>query len=186
MLRKEMTKVEIEKELNSQGDYVQIDNLTRFLKENLPVDLKKFVFLKLVDIYEKRTMFQAAADIYNKLTEITVVASDKNSYFVKEIQCYIKAGFFDKADLTIKKVVGEVSVAERAKIVNTIRAFYKTQAETYEKEGRRNKALQTYERMLTMNYSEIEKTEIDKKLLGLYKNLGMINQYMALEKKLNK
>ncbi len=186
MLKKEMTKLEIEKELSKQGDYVQIDNITRFLKENLPVDVKKFVLLKLVEIYEKRAMFQAAADIYNKLTEITMVASDKNLYFIKEIQCYIKAGFFDKAELTIKRVVGEVSVAERAKIVNTIRDFYKSQAETYEKEGRRNKALQTYEKMLTMNYSEIEKANIDKKLLGLYKNLGMINQFMALEKKLNK
>jgi hypothetical protein len=68
--------------------------------------------------------------------------------------------------------------------VNSTRDFYKIQAERYEKEGRRNKALQTYERMLTMNYAELEKKEINKKLLSLYKSLGLINQYMALEKKL--
>lgn len=179
-----MTKVEIEKELKTQGDYVQIDNITRFLKQNLPLDLKKFVMLKLVEIYERRTMFQAAADIYNKLTEITLVNSEKTEYAIREIKSYIQAGLYDKAELTIKKVVSEVSLTERAKIVNSIRDFYKAQAEKYEKEGRRNKALQTYERMLTMNYSEIEKKEINKKLLNLYKSLGFINQYMVLEKKL--
>lgn len=180
-----MTKVEIEKELTGKGDYVQIDNITRFLKENVPVDIKKFCLLKLVDIYEKRTMFQAAADCYNKVIEITVPIKEKTELFIKEIQCYIQAGLYDKAELTVKRVVSEeVTLAERAKIVNTIRAFYKSQAEKYEKEGRRNKALQTYERMLNMNYSETEKKEIEVRVLGLYKTLGMIKEYMALEKRL--
>jgi tetratricopeptide (TPR) repeat protein len=184
MLNKEMTKLEIEKELKNQGDYVQIDNITRFLKQNLPLDLKKFVILKLVEIYEKRTMFQAAADLYNKLTELTVISSEKIEYSIKEIKAYIQAGLYDKAELTIKKIVAEVNLAERAKIVNSIRDFYKIQAENYEKQGRRNKALQTYERMLTMNYSELEKNGINKKLLILYRELGLIKEYLALEKKI--
>jgi len=77
MLNKEMSKAEIEKELKNQGDYVQIDNITRFLKQGIPLDLKKFVMLKLVEIYERRAMFQAAADTYNKLAEIALISSEK-------------------------------------------------------------------------------------------------------------
>ncbi len=179
-----MTKLEIEKELKNQGDYVQIDNITRFLKQNIPLDLKKFVMLKLVEIYERRAMFQAAGEIYNRLIEITLINSEKTEYAIKEIKAYIQAGLYDKAGLTVKTIVSEVSLTERAKIVNSIRDFYKIQAENYEKQGRRNKALQTYERMLTMNYSELEKKEINKKLLGLYKSLGLIKEYIVLEKKL--
>jgi tetratricopeptide (TPR) repeat protein len=184
MLRKEMTKVEIEKELNNQGDYVQIDNITRFLKESIPTDIKRFVYLKLVEIYEKRAMFGDAALVYEKLIEISLSKTDKVSYFTKAAECYIKAGFFDKADLAVKKAVNESTIAEKAKITNSIREFYKNQAENYEKERRRNNAVKTYEKMLAMNYPDAEKKEINKKLAELYKNLGMIDKYMVMQKKL--
>jgi tetratricopeptide (TPR) repeat protein len=184
MLKKEMTKVEIEKELNGQGDYVQIDNITRFLKENIPTDIKRFIYLKLVVIYEKRVMFGDAALIYEKLVEIALSKSEKVDYFTKAAECYIRAGFFDKSDLAVKKAINESTITEKAKITNSIRNFYKTQAETYEKEKRRNNAVKTYEKMLVMNYPDAEKKEINKKLAGLYKNLGMIEQYIAMQKKL--
>jgi tetratricopeptide (TPR) repeat protein len=184
MLRKEMTKVEIEKELVNQGDYVQIDNITRFLKENIPTDIKRFVYLKLVTIYEKRAMFGDAALIYEKLVEISLSKSEKVNYFTRAAECYIKAGFFDKADLAVKKAVNEATIAEKAKITNSIKDFYKNQAQTYENERRRNNAVRTYEKMLALNYSDAEKKEINQKLSDLYKNLGMIDKYMAMQKKL--
>jgi tetratricopeptide (TPR) repeat protein len=184
MLRKEMTKVEIEKELAGQGDYVQIDNITRFLKESIPTDVKRFVYSKLVAIYEKRAMFGDAALIYEKLVEIALSKPEKVNYFTKAAECYIKAGFFDKADLSVKKAVNEGTMAEKAKITNSIRDFYKNQAETYEKERRRNNAVKTYEKMLAMNYPDTEKKEINIKLAGLYKNLGMIEKYITMQKKL--
>jgi tetratricopeptide (TPR) repeat protein len=184
MLRKEMTKVEIEKELTGQGDYVQIDNITRFLKENIPTDIKRFIYGKLVAIYEKRVMFGDAALVYEKLVEIALSKTEKVNYFTKAAECYIKAGFFDKADLSVKKAVNEGTMAEKAKITSSIRDFYKNQAETYEKEKRRNNAVKTYEKMLAMGYSDAEKKEINKKLVDLYKNLGMIDKYMAMQKKL--
>ena len=54
MLTKEMTKVDIEKEISKQGDFVQIDNITRFLKTNPATDIKRFLYTKLIDIYQRR------------------------------------------------------------------------------------------------------------------------------------
>ncbi len=183
MLRKEMTKVEIERELQGKGDYVLIDNITRFLKENLPMDMKKFLYLKLTDIYQRRNMFPDAAEIFNKLTEISLNPADRVNHLMKETECFIKAGFFDRADLAMRRVVGEVNSKEGKKITDSIKEFYKNQAKIYEKEKRRNKAAQTYEKILTMNLLVPERDEINKKLLGLYKELGMIEQYMAMKKK---
>lgn len=180
-----MTKVEIERELNGQGDYVQIDNITRFLKENPAIDIKRFVYLKLVGIYEKRNMFADAADVYNHLIEISLIEKDKVNYLTKATECYIKAGFFEKADITMKRAISQAGVLERGKISIVIKEFYKNQAETYEREKRRNKAVQTYEKMITMNYSDFEKKEINQKLLKLYNELGMVGQFMVLNKKLN-
>jgi tetratricopeptide (TPR) repeat protein len=182
MLRKDMTKAEIEKELAGKGDYVLIDNITRFAKENIPTDIRKFIYTKLSEIYEKRNMFGDAADIYGRLAEIST-AADKTNNLIKETQCYIKAGFFDRADLALKKIISEVKAGERATIMISIKEFYKNQARLYEKEKRRNRAAKTYEKLLTLNISDSEKDEINKKLLGLYKELGMIDELMNMRKK---
>ena len=181
MLRKEMTKVEIERELHGKGDYVQIDNITRFLKENLPLDIKKFVYLKLVEIYERRNMFLDAAEVYGRVAELALNSSEKVNFLIKETENYIRAGFFDKADLSTKRTLLEAKPNERPKISLSIKEFYKNQAQVYEKERRRNKAVKTYEKIITMDISEPNKNEINKKLLELYKELGMIEQYMKLK-----
>jgi tetratricopeptide (TPR) repeat protein len=184
MLRKEMTKVEIEKELSGKGDYVLIDNMTRFLRENLPLDIKRFVYLKLVAVYEKRSMFADAAMIYNRLIELSLTPQDKISCRIKAVECYIKAGFFDKADLETKNFSGEVNANERNKILISIKQFYFSQAQIYEKEKRRSLAIKTYEKILEMNLLDIEKNDINKRLLILYKETGMVKEYMDMRKKL--
>ena len=45
-----MSKSEIEKEIEGKGDFVQIDYLTKLLKEKLPIDIKKFICLRLAEI----------------------------------------------------------------------------------------------------------------------------------------
>lgn len=182
MLRKEMTKAEIERELGGKGDYVLIDNITRFLKENLPVDMRKFLYSKLSAIYEKRKMFGDAADIYGRTAEISLNSGEKVENYVKETECYIKAGFFDKADNAIRKIIGEAKASERAKIMISIKEFYKNQAKEYEKEKRRSMAVKTYEKLLSLNISDEEKEEINRHLTELYKELGMVKQYMSLRK----
>ena len=141
MLRKEMNREEIEREFIGKGDYVLIDNITRFLKENVPQDTRRFAFLKLVEIYERRNMFFEAADIYKKLSEIAMKSSDKINYLVKEAECYIKSGIFEKADAAIARISDGVKQAEKNRIMIYIAQAYKKQAEVYEKEKRRNKVL---------------------------------------------
>ncbi len=77
MLNKDMNKNEIEKFLIGKGDFVQIDHLARFLKDkNLPLDKKKFVCLKLAELYEKRNMFREAAKMHGSVAVASIVFSD--------------------------------------------------------------------------------------------------------------
>jgi tetratricopeptide (TPR) repeat protein len=184
MLRKEMNKEEIEREFAGKGDYVLIDNITRFLKENVPQDTRRVAYLKLVGIYERRNMFFEAADIYKKLSEIALKSFDKNDYLIREADCYIKSGMFEKADAAIARISDGVKQTEKNRIMLYIAQAYKKQAEVYEKEKRRNKAMKTYEKLLTMNIPEDEKSEINQKLSGLYRELGMIDEYMKIKSKI--
>lgn len=182
MLKKEMTKSEIEKELQGKGDYVQIDLIRRLLKENIATDTRKFALLKLVAIYETRKMFSEASDLYGKLSELAMNSSERSSILIKEVEDYVKSGFFDMADLVMNKLLSEtVKYTDKAKTTSSIIGFYKTQAEVYEKEKRRSKAVEIYEKLLTMKISDSEKAEAKDKLLKLYNGLGMIDKYMKLK-----
>ena len=183
-LTKEMTKSEIEKEVSKWGEYVQIDNLTRFLKTNpgIPTDVKKFVYQKLGEVYEKRRMFFDSAISYEKVAELCVLQPEKIKNFLKAVNSYIKSGYFDRADESAKKCLRESSSLERAEILKSLKEFYKQEAERGIKENKRSNTIKVYERMLEMNSIPIpEKTEIKEKLLKLYLTLGMMPQYNKIK-----
>jgi len=183
-LTKEMTKSEIEKEISQWGEYVQIDNLTRFLKTNpgIPIDVKRFINQKLGEVYEKRRMFFDSAISYEKVAELCVLRQEKTKNFLRSVDNYIKSGYFDRADLTAKKSLQEASSIERAEILKSLKEFYKQEAERGIKENKRSSTVKVYEKMLEMNSIPIqEKTEIKEKLLKLYLTLGMMPQYNKIK-----
>jgi tetratricopeptide (TPR) repeat protein len=186
MLKKEMTKLEIEKELDREGDYVKIDNITRFLKENPSLDIKKFLLKKLIEVYERRKMFCDAADSCSRLIELTNDEKEKADILVKQTEFYIKSGFFDKADIVLRKMIEEINPKERSKIMINIKNFYKEQALMYESQKRKSKAIETYEKILTLNINEDERKEIENRLLYLYKDLGKVGDFIRLQKKLER
>lgn len=179
-LTKEMTKSEIEKEISKWGEYVQIDNLTRFLKTNpgIPSDVKKFVNQKLGEVYENKKMFSDSAISYEKVADLCVLQPEKIKNFLKAVNNYIKTGSFDRADETARKSLQEANSETRAEILKSLKEFYKQEAERGIKENKRSSTVKVYEKMLGMNSISIpEKEEIKEKLLKLYLTLGMVNQY---------
>ena len=177
-----MIKSEIEEELTGKGDFVQIDYLTTFLKESLSRDMKKFVFIKLARLYEKTNMLKEAAKNYNNAALISIPFSEKMNYFVKEAELYVQAGDFEKADLARKKAMSEANSIEKNEIYFTIKEFYKKAAEDYEKDLKRAHAARIYEKLLEMKINDIERKEIQERLMGLYDKLGKTKEYLLLKK----
>lgn len=184
MIQKGMTKVELENEISKWGEYVQIDNLTRFLKTNpdLPTDIKKFIHQKLIQVYEKRKMFFDAARSNERISELCTNLREQIEYLTKAIECYIKANDFDKADFIIKKILSEAGSIEMARIKSLVKEFYRKEIERCINERRRSNVLKIYERLLWMNlHSEQEKNEIKEKLLALYMEFGMMQKYNSIK-----
>ena len=177
-----MTKSEIGGKLADKGDFVQIDYLTNFLREPLSMDMKKFVFLKLAELYEKTSMLKEAAKNYNGAAMVSILFSEKVKHFVKEAELYIRAGDFEKADEARKKAMSEANSAEKGEIYFTIKNFYKKEAETYEKNLKKAHAARVYERLLEMKISDSERKEIREKLMDIYDRLGKTKEYLILKK----
>lgn len=184
MLHKGMSKSQIEKELEQKGDFVQIDYLTKFLRETLSIDMKKFVCLKLAKIYERRSMFDNAAKMFDSAALVSIAISEKIKHYIKEAELYIKAGHFEEVGETMKKAMNEANASQKAEILFTIKYFYRKQAEVYEREGRRNNASIIYEKLLQMNLSKQEDQEIREKLLYLYEKLGRFKDIEMLRREL--
>ena len=179
-----MSKPDVEKELYGKGDYVQIDTLRRYLKEMIPQDMRKFATLKLAGIYEKRSMFAEAGFLYNLLIEMAFNYQERMDFLLKEIEDFIRAGFFEKADGVMNKIVAEVKPMEKTKYFNAVKNFYRNQAIVYEKEKRRSKAVEIYEKLRDMKIvSDVEKEDITAKLLQLYRELGLTQKYLQLSGK---
>lgn len=181
MLHRGMSKSEIEEELEGKGDFVQIDYLTKFMLEKMGFDLKRFVCFKLAEIYERKGMLNDAAKMFENIALLSIAFSEKIKYYVKMVELYIRAGFFDKADSAMRKALNQANEQQKYDIYFSIKDFYKQQAEVYEKELKRNHAAKVYEKLLEMNISDFEKEEIRKKLLNLYDKLGKFKEYSILE-----
>ena len=184
MLNKDMSKVDIEKELEKMGDYVKIDYLDRLIKDkNLPLDKRKFAYIKLSEIYDKKGMFIEAAKMANNTALMTLIIAEKVKYHVREAEMYVKAGTFERVDEALKKAMGEV-VPDRDKqnIYVQIKEFYKIQAEAHAKSNKRNNAVKIYEKLLQMKISDEERAAIKQKLIGLYESTGRLKEYFALKK----
>ncbi len=190
MLLKGMTKSEIESEVSKSGDYVKIDNLTRFLKTNsdLPIEIKKFIYQKLAEIYGTRNMFFDSALSYQKNAELCVLHDEKIKNLLKSVEGHIKGNCLDDAErIAIRCLQEATNSKEKIEIRKNLKEFYLKEAERSFKEKRRSSTIKIYERMLEMQSVSVqEKTEIKDKLLKLYLMLGMIVQYNRMKDKVFK
>ncbi|MBI3622598.1 hypothetical protein HY212_00775 [Candidatus Pacearchaeota archaeon] len=183
MLNKDMSKVDIEKELEKMGDYVKIDYLDRLIKDkSLPMDKRKFAYIKLSEIYEKKGMFIDAAKMANNTGLMSSTFADKIKFHVREAEMYIKAGVFERVDEALKKALGEAAERDKENIYKQIKEFFKQQAEAYVKSNKRSHAVKTYEKLLQMKITEAERQEVKQKLMGLYESTGRLKEYFALKK----
>lgn len=176
-----MSRSEIEKELQDKGEFVQIDYLENFLKEDLPTDIRKFAMLRMAEIYEKKMMFGEGAKIFNNISLISIPFAEKIKCHVKEAELYIKGGLFREADYATTKAMSQANTFEKNDIMFSIKQFYKKQAEVFEKEIRRNNATRLYEKLLEISSTEAERKEVREKLMGLYEKLGKFREYNALK-----
>ena len=178
-----MNKQEIRDELGGKGDFIRIDYLNRFLRENPAIDMKRFAYLNLAETYDKIGMFIEAAKMFNNLAVLSIAFSEKIKNHLREAELYIKAGEFERVDEAMKKAMSEANASERAEIYFSVKWFYKKQADIYESELKRNNAARIYEKLLIMNLADSEREEIKEKLIGLYEKLARFDDVKRLRVK---
>ncbi|MCH7568835.1 MAG: hypothetical protein IIA87_05435 [Nanoarchaeota archaeon] len=177
----EKTKSEIEKKLIGMGDYVKMSYLQRALKSGLDFDTKKFVLLRLAEIYETRKMYMESGRLIKVAGEINTTFKEKIKDYMKSVEMYIKGENYQEADRIFAQALVLGNEKEKLEMKNKLKDCYLTQAEFYLSIGRRNYARKVYEKLLTLDLEFDERKEMQKKLLELYEKLGCIREYYSLK-----
>ena len=178
-----MTKSEIEREIAGAGTFVQIDHLTRFLKEPLTMEMKKFVYQKLADIYEKTNMFKESGKMYSNMADLSITFVEKIKHHMKSVETYVKGGDVVEAENAMKKAMAEGNSVQREDVYQQTLKIYKNQAELFETNNKRANALQIYEKLSEMRIGETERTRVREKLKVLYEQLGKRKELQEMTRK---
>ncbi len=179
-LTKDMHKPEIESALEGKGDFVKIDYLTRYLKLMPPIEMRKFAYLKLAQVYIEKGMFIDAAKSFRNAAVNSVSFREKQENFFEEARSYVQAGKFDESDKALRRAMDEANKNEKEIIYTKILEAYKEEALKLEKANKPGGLVSLYEKMLRMKFPEADHEEIKEKLLELYERLGKIKEAKIL------
>lgn len=171
-----ITKKEVENAIKDKRDFVRIDYLKRYLKENPPVDVKKYIYLKLSEVYEEKGLFSEAGDMFDKIAMLCFTYSDKIKNYVKAAEFYIKDLNFEKATEASRRALSNANSTQRREIISQITEFYKTEALKYEKQNKKRKAAKVYEKLLKTKIDKEEEQSVRDRLKELYTELGMFKE----------
>jgi len=182
MVKLSITRKEVEDKLKSVGDYVKMDFLSTCLKKQMDFDTKKFVLLKLSEIYEARKMFSEAAKMMRNAAEINTTYDGKMTDFMKSCSLFVKSGHFDEADVSFTKAMACASGMQKDRIKAMRKEAFKAQAKEYIARDKRSHAAETYEKLLGLeSLAPDEKREAQSTLLILYEKLGKVKEFYALK-----
>lgn len=180
MLTKDMHKQDIDNFLEGKGDFVKIDHLTRYIKFMPPIEMRKYAYLKLAEVFTKKEMFVDAAGAFRNAAVNSVAFREKQENYLNEAKAYISGGKFDESDKALKRAMDEGNQKEKDRLYSEILEYYRNEVKNLKARGKHGHIVKVYEKMIRMKFPEGEKEEIKGELLNLYEKLGKVKEYKTL------
>ena len=180
----ERTRSEIDAKIKNMGEYVKMSYLQRAAKSQLDYDTRRFVLLELAKIYEQKSMFLDAAKAIRAAADITTTFKDKISQFMKSVEFNIRGNGFAEAERLFQQALALGNDREKWEMKQAYKRYHFGQAQSYLKADRRNNAKEIFQKMLLLDLTAEEKTQVQTILLDLYYKLGNVREYHALKDKM--
>ena len=181
-----ITRKEVEAKLVGVGDYVKMDFLQRCLKKNLDFDTKRFVMIKLVQVYEIRSMFLEAGKIARNVADINTTFEGKYNDFAKSMDLFVKGGDYNEAEVSFKKALACSSEKNKLVLKNRLKEILKARAKELIAKDKRKNAMDAYEKLSELPFLDsLERKEVQTALSHLYQKLGKIREFGNLQRVMN-
>ena len=184
MIKPEEKKLEVIKQKLSECRtlYNQLNYLETIAKEDLDIAVKKFIYLKLVELYVSKGMYDKAAKAMRGKATLNTLYREVVEDYTKAGELYVKASLLENAEDMFNRALSEANAQQAASIKLTMKNILFSHAKELESKHRTSAAVKFYEKILRIpSLSPIEKEEIKTKLKGVYKSLGMFRELKMLD-----
>jgi len=180
---RERTIEEIEEKLSTiRTELNKITYLESALREaGFSFEIKRFLYGELSRLYEEKKMYDKAARAMANKAGMEVTFREKIDSYVSAAELYARMGRVDDADEMFVRAMRDSNVEQKAKIKLARKNVYLVSALSLEKAGKRGGSVKFYEKLVRMGLEESEKNQIKKKLVVMYKALGMFREAKLLE-----
>lgn len=166
------------------SDLMKMEYLESVLKVNeFGMDIRKFVFANLGEIYSKRLMYDKAAKVFYSKAGFDATFREKIDSLLKAGEYYARSGNLIGAEDMFNRASREANVEQKKSIELAKIKVYVTIAEEFEKKGRMTNAVKFYEDLLRMKVSDSDKQKIKAKLIEYYKRMGKFTDAKMVESK---
>lgn len=181
----EKKREDIEARAKRMSDFLKMEYLESCVKKNLDVNVGRYCYRELANLYEQKLMFPEAVKNISKFRELCLDGKEKISALLKETELLIKAGLYSEANYTFKKTLESANESEKYEIKRKVIEFYQQQVKKFESGNYNSSALKVYEVLVNL-VVDAEKIEIKKKILNLYQRLGKVKEYLKLKAEMEK
>jgi hypothetical protein len=180
----EKKREDIEAKAKTMSDFLKMEYFESCLKTNLDVNVSKYCYRELANLYEQKLMYPEAVKNISKFRELCFDNKEKINALLRETELLIKSGLYNEANYTFKKAMDMANEYEKYEIRRKAIEFYQKQAQKFEKGNYNSSALKVYEVLVNL-VVDAEKNEIKKRMLVLYKKLGKVRELIKFEKEFN-
>lgn len=180
---REHTIEQIEERLNSMNTTL---NKINYLESAINVagfgfEIKKFILKNLADLYDDRKMYDRAARAMLNKAGVEASVREKMDSYMRAAEFYAKSGRVEDADEMFIRAMKDASMEQKQQIKLARKNIYMEFAKDLEAKGRKASSVKFYEKLIKIKLDESERIEIVKKLISIYKALGMFREARMLE-----
>ena len=175
---------EIESELRKMPSFSKVSFLDGILKSDATIDVKRFVYLKLAQVYGDIGMNKEASRNIHKAAEKAMNLNDKAEILKAEIEFLIKSEDYEGVSDVFRRIVNLGGDSGATKVM--IKEMFNAKARQMMDKGNKNKAVDAYEKMLGYVSEAEDEIMIKEILLTLYRDTGKIQDYNLLKAQFEK
>ncbi len=181
----ERTKGEVANKANTMSDFLKMEYLELCTQRVNNLEILKYCYSELINLYESRVMYSDALKYLSKLRSLTTIPREAFPLYKKEIELFLKAGYYDKVLGSYNEAVKLTNEINSLELRREVIRLYRLEADKLESTHKYAVLVKLYEKLLIW-LNDFEKNEIMKKLSIAYQKTGKIRESIGLDRRIYK
>ena len=159
----------------------KIAYLESALKVHSGLEIKRFIWASLVELYDERKMYEKAGKAMSAKAGIDITFREKIESYLRAGEMYAKAGRIEDADHMFVRAMRNANASQKQRIRLAMKNIYLTNAKELEQNGKTASSVRFYEKLMELGLDDLEKKEVKVKLVKIYKTLGKFREAELIE-----